>query len=143
MKSVPGTILTTTILAVLAAQCVPAATSDGADVLKAEDDFRLAKIHNDTETLDRLTSDSFIGVNHWGNRRDKAAMIELFRTFKTDSLEQSDVIVKISGDVATVDGAAAESGPGGKFSYLFVRVWVRQNGRWQLLSNAQLIPGKP
>jgi hypothetical protein len=119
-------ILTTAVLSLLATSYGDAAKADEADVLRAEDAFGQAKIHNDTAALDRLVSESYIGVNHWGMRRNKAALIDVYREFKTDSLEPSGVTVRVSGDFATVDGTMVELYGSTKVKYLFVRVWVRQ-----------------
>jgi hypothetical protein len=125
-----------------AAQPAPP-SNDRAQVLKAEEDFRIAKLNNDTVALERLLADGYYGVNQWGAKRDKAEIIALFREFKTDSLTPADVTVRISGDLAVVDGIMTESGPGGKFSYLFLRVYLRRSGGWQLLSSTQMIPSNP
>ena len=43
-------------------------------------------LKNDTRALERLVADEYYGVNQWGAKRDKAQLIELFRSFQTDSL---------------------------------------------------------
>jgi Domain of unknown function (DUF4440) len=135
-------------LAILAMSCAVgngAFAQSGADavVLKVEQDFDLAKVRNDVAALDRIVDDGYVGINQWGARRTKAEIIDLFRDFKTDKLIPSNVTVRVSGDFATVDGAMAESGPGGAFTYLFVRVYVKREGTWKLLSSTQLIPSDP
>ena len=131
-------IAATTILAVVwvglrttAAAQTPGDSNDRVQVLKAEDDFRIAKIKNDTAALERILENGYYGVNMWGAKRDKAELINLFRGFKTDSLKPTDVTVRISGDLAVVDGMMTESVPGSNVSYAFLRVWVRRTGGWR------------
>jgi hypothetical protein len=109
------------------------ATSDskGVDVLKVEAAFSEAKIHNDVAALDRILADDYIGINQWGVRRDKQATLHLFRTFTTTSLVPSRVSVRVSGDIAVIDGIVNESN---QWKFLFLRTYVMRQGRWQLLS---------
>ena len=113
-------------------------------VLKTEEEFRQAKLKNDTRALERLVADEYYGVNQWGAKRDKAQLIELFSSFQTEVLVPTDVTVRISGDHAIVDGTMTESSGGGsRFTYLFLRVFVRRGDSWKLLSSVQFIPGTP
>src|SRR4051812_15794143 len=66
------------------------------EVLRVEEAFRLGKLHNDAEALGQILANDFKGVNQWGARRDKASVIELFRTFRTDSLTNKEMAVRFS-----------------------------------------------
>ena len=113
-------------------------------VLKTEEEFRQAKLKNDTRALERLVADEYYGVNQWGAKRDKAQLIELFSSFQTEVLVPTDVTVRLAGDHAIVDGTMTESSGGGsRFTYLFLRVFVRRGDAWKLLSSVQFIPGTP
>ena len=101
----------------------PVANPQEKEVLQVEEAFRQAKLHNDVKALGQVLTDDFKGVNQWGARRDKAAVIELFGTFKTASLTNHDMTVRFSGDTAIVDGTMSETGPGGDFNrMIFSRV---------------------
>ena len=136
------------VIAFFAAVCVPPAfcqarpvsPAEEAEVLKVEDAFRLAKLQNDTAALSEIVADEYSGVNQYGHRRDKAEVIELFRTFKISSLTRAEADVRIAGDVAIVVGSQTEVNPAGKERLMFTRVYVRRDGRWRLLSSTQLIP---
>jgi len=142
-------IITATLIVLCAGLLCPAiaqpgTAADRAQVLKTEEEFRQAKLKNDTSALERLVADEYYGVNQWGAKRDKAQLIELFRSFQTEVLVPTDVTVRISGDHAIVDGTMAESSGGGlRFTYLFLRVFVRRGDSWKLLSSVQFIPGTP
>jgi hypothetical protein len=132
-----------TCCALLAAATLSAQTAplDGeAAVLAAEAAISQAKIHNDVATLNRLVADDYLGYNQWGVRRDKKDLLALFRTFETTGLVPSKVSVRVSGDVAIVDGSMNESNA---WKFLFLRTYVKRDGRWQLLSSVQTFPVNP
>jgi Domain of unknown function (DUF4440) len=135
----------TTLLAIVCACLGPAiaaqsglTTSDvEVEVLKVEDAVRLAKLQNDTAALGRILADDYSGVNQGRVRRNKSEMIDLFRTFKISLLSPAKAVVQLSGDVAIVNGSQTERNPAGEETLLFMRVYVKRDGRWQLLSSAQ------
>jgi Domain of unknown function (DUF4440) len=142
-----------TITATLALLCaglfIPAGAQTGSvtdrgQVLKAEEEFRQAKMKNDTAGLERLVADEYYGINQWGAKRDKAQLIALFRDFQTEALVPTDVTVRVSGDHAIIDGTMTESSGGGmRFTYTFLRVLVRRGSEWKLLSSVQFMPSNP
>jgi len=113
------------------------------EVLKTEAAYSEAKIHNDIAALDRILADDYIGLNQWGSTRDKQSTLQLFTSFQTTSLVPSDVTVKVSGDTATVCGMMSESSGNMHLKFVFLRTYVKRQGRWQLLSIAQTFPVDP
>src|SRR5579864_2226157 len=109
-----------------------------ADVLKVEEAYRLAKLQNDTQALGRILADDYVGTNQYGVRRNKSQVIEIFRTFKL-SLTPAKALVQVSSDIAVVSGSQTERNPLGEEQLLFMRVYIKRDGRWQLLSSTQLI----
>jgi hypothetical protein len=143
-------MITATLIVLCAGLLSPAIGQPGTaadnreQVLRTEEEFRQAKLKNDTRALERLVADEYYGVNQWGAKRDKAQLIELFSSFQTEVLAPTDVTVRISGDHAIVDGTMTESSGGGmRFTYLFLRVFVRRGDNWKLLSSVQFIPSTP
>jgi ketosteroid isomerase-like protein len=121
-----------------------AAADPEAEVLKAEEEFRLAKLNADVTALQQILADDYYGTNQYGASRDKAALMDLFRQgFRLSSLKQPKPEARIAGDLAIVTGSMTEVNPGGEEKLRFVRVYVKRAGRWQLLSSAQLIPVNP
>ena len=120
--------------ALLAAGAAIAQTDSKSEVLKAEAAFNEGKIHNDTAALEKILAGDYLAVNQWGARRNKAQALELFKTFQITSLVHSRVNVRLVGDIALIDGIMDESG-GMKF--IFMRTYVKRQGRWLLLSSTQ------
>lgn len=126
-----------------AAQTAASAVGAEAEVLQAEDAFRVAKLKNDTAALKALLADGYIGINQYGVIRNKAELLELFQTFPLTLLHSDQVTVRISGDTAVLTGQQMEKNPAGVEKHVFSRTYVRRSGRWQLLSSTQLIPFNP
>jgi hypothetical protein len=127
----------------LAAHIVTTQTDSKDEVLKVEAAFSDAKIHNDVTALDGILAPDYVGINQWGTKRDKRAALQLFGRFPTTSLVPDHVSVQVSGDTATVDGIMAESSGGMQMKFLFLRTYVKRQGRWQLLSMAQIFSVSP
>jgi precorrin-6B methylase 2 len=123
----------------IAAQAVAPASQSEAQVLEVEKEFTQAKLHNDTATLERIVAPGYVAINQWGARRDKVSLLNLYANCRTSLFTPIDVKVRLAGDTAIVDGDMTEFGQDGRFSYSFVRTYVRREGRWLLLANVQTI----
>ena len=108
-------------------------------VLKVDDEFRRAKLENDTATLRRILAKNYVETNQFGETRNKADFIELFTTLSLKSLTTGPSQVRITGDTAVVTGSQTEVNGGGFDRMLFMRVYVknREAGEWQLLASMQ------
>ncbi len=115
-------------------------TSDDATVLKAEEAFRQGKLRNDTNALDKILADEYVGVNQYGLLRNKTEFIERFRSFKVSSLTPPASEVRLAGDAAIVTGSQTEVNPRGSEKLSFVRIYVKRAGSWRLLSSTQFFP---
>lgn len=134
-------LLGLTFAAIAGVTLVIAATTEETEVLRVEDSFRQAKLKNDVKTLSQILADDYSGMNQWGARRGKSSLLELFQSFRIDSLTTLESTVRITGGTAIVDGVMTETGPGGDFkNMLFSRVYVKRDGRWQLWSSFQMMP---
>src|SRR5258708_508746 len=85
-----------------------AQSSGGTDVVMVDEAYRLAKLNRDTYSLDRILADEFYGTNQNGNSRDKAGLLELWKSFSIDSLTTDRYQVRITGDTAMVTGTQTE-----------------------------------
>jgi hypothetical protein len=121
---------------------IAAQTNAKDEVLKADAAYTEAKIKGDVAALDQILADDYIGVNQWGGGvRNKQAVLELFRTgYHDDSSIPSQIDLRISGDAATTYGLMTIANA---WRYTFVRTFVKRQGRWQLLSMAQLFTIDP
>ena len=107
------------------------------DVMKVDEQFRLAKLQRDTGTLQRILAENFYETNQNGNSRNKAQTIDLWTTFTIDSLTTDSADVKISGDTAIVTGSQTEHNAAGVDRMLYMRVYARAVSGWQLLAAMQ------
>ena len=130
-----------TVIAVL---CIPAfsqtksqLTGDQAAVMSVDEEYRLAKMNNNTATLGRILSADFYETNQNGNTRDYAQTIDLWKTFPVTSLTTDSFEVLVTGDTAVVRGTMTETRGTAVEPMLFTRVYVRGNNGWRLLSSMQ------
>src|ERR1039457_5800944 len=137
----------TLLCAILAVNIVTAQTnakteSDSkAAVLKVEAAFNEARIQSDIAAMDYIRADDYVGISQWGGTRNKQDVLKLFQgSFKVLSLVPTGVEVRASGDTAIVCGQMNESNA---WKYRFVRTYVKRQGRWQLLTSAQVFQVDP
>lgn len=102
-----------------------------------EEQFRVAKLRNDVQSLDRILDESFVGTNQNGVSRTKNDMIELFRSFPIQSLTTDSSTVRVTGNAAVVTGSQTEVNGTGTDRMLFTRVYIRSGDRWRLLASSQ------
>lgn len=131
------TILTLTMTCLTIGLAQP--QSDRDLILKAEEQFRVAKLKNDTATLGSIVAEDYYGVNQYGAKRDKKQLLELFSNFPIQSLTTDSVDVRITGDTAVVTGTQTEVNGMGTEHMVYMRVYVRSAGAWKLLANMQFI----
>ena len=108
-------------------------TGEHAAVMKVDEEFRLAKMHNDTSTLERIVSDHYYATNQNRNSRNKEQLIELFRTFPVSPLTTDEFHIRIVDGTAFVTGFQTESGD----RMAFMRAYVKNGDAWQLISSIQ------
>jgi uncharacterized protein (TIGR02246 family) len=100
-----------------------------------------AQIHADATALDRLYAEDFIGIGPSGTVRTKPQVISDFTSadLKFQSITTEDVQVRVYGNTAVETGRSTMIGQDkGKTvprDNRFTRVWVKQQGRWQLVAN--------
>jgi hypothetical protein len=100
-----------------------------------------AQIDADTVALNRIYADDFIGVGPSGTVRTKPQVISDFtsRGLKFQSITTDEVQVRIYGNTAVETGRSTMIGQDKNkvvpVDNRFTRVWVKLNGRWQLVAN--------
>ena len=141
----------------LLAQPRPPLSFDEEAVMRVDEQYRVAKIQNDTTALDQVLAADFSETNQNGNTRDKSQTLELWKAFRISDLTTDGFDVRVSGDTAVVKGTQTEMaaalvvagtvptavrvGPGE--AMLFTRVYVREAGVWRLLSSMQFRNPRP
>ena len=100
-----------------------------------------AQIHADAAALDRIYADDFIGVGPSGTVRTKPQVISDFTSgnLKFQSITTDDVQVRVYGNTAVETGRSTMIGQDKNKvvprDNRFTRVWVKQQGHWQLVAN--------
>jgi ketosteroid isomerase-like protein len=110
-------------------------------ILRLENEGREATLKNDLAANDRLLADNWINVNPDGSVTTKAKLLELLKagSFTIQSIENDEVMVRVFGDAAVVTGRSTTKRAGERGEILtrqvrFTRVYVRDHGRWQVVS---------
>jgi ketosteroid isomerase-like protein len=107
-----------------------------------------AQIGADAAALNRIYADDFIGIGPSGTVRTKAQVIADFTSgdLKFQSITTDDVRVRVYGNTAVETGRSTmigqDRGKAVPRDNRFTRVWIKQLGRWRLVSNhySSLIP---
>lgn len=123
----------------LRAQGARVNTPSGVDaqISDIEEQFRVAKIRNDVQSLDRILDEAFVETNQNGNSRTKNETIELFRSFPIQFLNTDSSTVRVTGNAAVVTGSQTEVNGTDTDRMLFTRVYVNSGDRWRLLASSQ------
>ena len=111
------------------------------DILKLEEELRLAEMQVDRAALDRFFADELMVTAPIGVVVDKAAVmdeIERAQTARVELYDKEDINARLFGDTAITSyrvHARAEH-EGVKFDRLYriTNVWLRRDGRWQVVA---------
>jgi uncharacterized protein (TIGR02246 family) len=116
--------------------------SDPVTALRQLDQERIqAQIGADAEALDRLYAEDFLGIGPSGTARTKAQVIADFTSgnLRFQSITTDDVQWRVYGDTAVETGRSTmigeDRGKAVPRDNRFTRVWVKRQGRWQLVAN--------
>ena len=100
-----------------------------------------AQISADAAALDRIYADDFIGIGPSGTVRRKPQVIADFASgdLEFQSIVTDDVQVRVYGNTAVETGRSTmigqDKGKAVPRDNRFTRVWIKQEGRWRLVSN--------
>ena len=106
------------------------------EIKKIEEERNEAILHGDFATLDRLTAEGYTFVTLRGELRTKAEILKGFKSgsFKYESREIRDLVIRIYGNTAVVIGRSIQKGMENEKDYSgdyrFTRVYVKQHGQW-------------
>jgi Domain of unknown function (DUF4440) len=103
-------------------------------VMKVDEEYRIAKLQNDTVNLNRILTGNFVETNQNGTTRDKAQTIDLWKSFQISTLSTDSIQVRIGGDTAVVTGTQTENG---NDRMIFMRVYAKDVSGWRLVSSMQ------
>jgi ketosteroid isomerase-like protein len=110
------------------------------EVVDMERQAREATLHRDAEFSQRMLADDYVAITPLGQVTTKQDSVSARKSGQLhyDTVDVSDMVVRVYGDTAIVTGRADVRGHqlGEDFSgpYRYTRVWVRRGGHWQAVS---------
>jgi hypothetical protein len=109
-------------------------------ILDLERQSKDAAVHRDAEFSQRTLADDYVAITPLGQVITKSDTVAARKSgqLRYDSIEISDVVVRVYGNTAVVTARADVKGRdlGEEFNgpYRFTRIWVRRNGQWLAVS---------
>lgn len=105
-----------------------------------ETQWRDAVVGNNVSQMDRLLADDYVGISANGTVETKSEELDQRRagTVRIQSLEITDLKVRVYGDTAVVTSKAALTGVNGQSdisgNYRYTRVYNKRLGHWKIVS---------
>jgi len=109
-------------------------------VMQMEEDLRVAISKGDAKAYGRIVGDDYVFTNQDAVMRTKAQMVSAYESgsIKYESIKFDEIKVHAYGDTAVVTGRQTLKGQdGGKDisgQFRYTRVYVKLQGRWQLVA---------
>ena len=110
------------------------------EVVDMERQAREASLQRDPDFSQRTLAEDYVAITPLGQVTTKQDTVSSrkSRQLRYDSIDVSDMVVRLYGDTAVVTARADVKGHqlGEDFSgpYRYTRVWVRRSGHWQAVS---------
>ena len=110
------------------------------EVVDMERQAREASLQRDPDFSQRTLAEDYVAITPLGQVTTKQDTVTArkSRQLRYDSIDVSDMVVRLYGDTAIVTARADVKGHqlGEDFSgpYRYTRVWVRRSGHWQAVS---------
>ena len=110
------------------------------EIVEMERQAREASLHRDADFSARTLSDDYVAITPLGTVTTKQDTVSArkSRQLRYDTIDVTDMVVRIYGDTAVVTARADVKGHqlGEDFSgpYRYTRVWVKKTGHWQAVS---------
>jgi ketosteroid isomerase-like protein len=110
------------------------------EIVDMERQAKEASLRRDAEFPQRTLAEDYVAISPLGQITTKKDALSARRSgqLRYDTIDVSDMVVRIYGDTAVVTARADVKGHqlGEDFSgpYRYTRVWVRRTGHWQAVS---------
>ena len=110
------------------------------EIVDMERQAREASLHRDPDFSQRTLAEDYVAITPLGQVTTKQETVSARKSgqLRYDSINVSDMVVRLYGDTAVVTARADVKGHqlGEDFSgpYRYTRVWVRRAGHWQAVS---------
>jgi len=124
-----------------AASTRPSGSDDQASLLALQDQWAAARVRRDVGFLEHLYAKEFRVTSLTGAVVDRASDIANFASgdLKPEQVSDDDMTATVYGDSAVVTGReymkGTYKGRFGEFTVRFTNVYVRRDGRWQLVAH--------
>lgn len=126
-----------------AAQSTDAGTAaDREQIIQLERDWTQSFVTMDVAANQRIVADDYFGTEPDGRRSKKADILNEVKTeepLASNHLNEDDVTIRFYGQTAVVNGSEnwkLKSGKTGKF--IWTDVFVKRNGKWQVVASQDL-----
>jgi ketosteroid isomerase-like protein len=132
---------TSTIVHAYDSKMVASQGGVGQLILRLENERVQALLRGDTSFIERHYADDYITTSASGLVRNRAEVITDMKSgaIKWESMTHDDVRLRVHGDTVIVTGLdtvkGVDRGRDSTGQRRFTRVWVKQGGRWLLVSN--------
>lgn len=135
--------------ATIPSRFIPLNEPSGADqeaIRKIEYEWASAAAHNDAEAYNRILADDFVGQWADGSKTTKAEEIQLLRSGTESYTENkiTELSVRIFATTAIAAGrnieTAAIAGKDMTGVYNFTDIFLKRNGRWQIVASQTARP---
>ncbi len=109
-------------------------------VMQMEEELRAAISKGDTKAYGRIVGDDYVFTNQDAVVRTKAQMVSAYDSgsIKYESVKFDEIKVHAYGDTAVVTGRqtvkAQDNGKDISGQFRYTRVYVKRQGRWQLVA---------
>jgi ketosteroid isomerase-like protein len=106
------------------------------EVMKLEDDWVKTRATKDPATTQSILADDYLGASPDGAAQTKQQFIDSVTAGRlaSPSATYSDRNVRIYGDTAVSTGLVTGAGPNATDKIRYMRVYVKRNGRWQVVA---------
>ena len=110
------------------------------EIVDMERQVKEASLHRDAEFPQRTLAEDYVAITPLGQVTTKQDAVSARKSgqLRYDTIDVSDMVVRLYGDTAVVTARADVKGHqlGEDFSgpYRYTRVWVRRAGHWQTVS---------
>ncbi|MEO7673560.1 MAG: nuclear transport factor 2 family protein [Pyrinomonadaceae bacterium] len=110
------------------------------EVLKVNEEFDRAIVSRDATAYERILSDDFVFTSFDGSLSNKLKEVEKVRSgdLKFEYGKSDEIRVKVYGKTAVVTGRFSAKGQNKGVGFTFIErytgVFVKQNGRWQMVA---------
>src|SRR5215471_16744566 len=110
------------------------------EIVDMERQAREASLHRDPDFSQKTLADDYVAITPLGQVTTKQDTVSARKSgqLKYDSINVTDMVVRLYGDTAVVTARADVRGHqlGEDFSgpYRYTRIWVRRTGHWQAVS---------